>query len=61
MICLLLTYIAACDQGKYPEAERLYQRATGILEEKLGSKHTAVADALNMWAGLFFEQVMPFY
>ncbi len=39
-------------QGKYAEAEPLYQRALGIYETALGPEHPHVADTLENYADL---------
>jgi hypothetical protein len=39
-------------QGRYGEAEPLYQRALAIREKALGPDHPAVARSLNGLAGL---------
>lgn len=44
------------EQGKYAEAEPLYQRAIHTLEQSVGPEHPQVADALNGLAILYFEQ-----
>ncbi len=44
------------DQGKYAEAEPLYQRALDIWEQQLGPEHPLVAYALNGLAILYKEQ-----
>ncbi len=43
-------------QGKYAEAEPLYQRALGIYETALGPEHPYVATGLNNLAGLYHTQ-----
>ncbi|CAM9130011.1 unnamed protein product [Ectocarpus sp. 8 AP-2014] len=43
-------------QGKYAEAESLYERATEIWEKALGPDHPTVANALNNRAGLLYKQ-----
>ena len=43
-------------QGKYEEAEPLYQRSLGIRETKLGKDHPNVASSLNNLAGLYESQ-----
>jgi tetratricopeptide (TPR) repeat protein len=40
------------DQGRYAEAEPLYQRALAIWEEALGPEHPNVATALENYAAL---------
>lgn len=40
-------------QGRYAEAELLYQRALQIGEQQLGLKHTQVGDTLNNLAELY--------
>jgi CHAT domain-containing protein/Tfp pilus assembly protein PilF len=44
------------EQGRYAEAEPLYQRALAIKEKALGSDHPTVATALNDLAELYDEQ-----
>ena len=44
------------DQGKYAEAEPLYQRALAIREKALGSDHPDVAASLNNLAELYRDQ-----
>ncbi len=39
-------------QGKYAEAEPLYQRSLAILEKALGPEHPNVANGLENYAGL---------
>ncbi len=39
-------------QGKYPEAEPLYQRALAIWEKALGPEHPNVATVLENYAAL---------
>ncbi len=39
-------------QGKYAEAEPLYQRALGIVEKALGPEHPHVAQSLENYAAL---------
>ncbi len=41
------------DQGKYTEAEPLYQRALAIWEKALGPEHPNVATSLNNLASLY--------
>ena len=43
-------------QGKYVEAERLYQRALGIREQVLGTDHRDVAETLNNLAIVYHAQ-----
>ncbi len=40
------------NQGKYVEAEPLYQRALGIVEKALGPEHPSVAQSLENYAAL---------
>ena len=40
-------------QGRYAEAEQLYQRALAIQEETLGREHPDVARSLNNLADLY--------
>lgn len=44
-------------QGKYGEAEPLYERALAILEKALGPEHPHVATTLNDQAGSLKTQV----
>ena len=44
-------------QGKYAEAEPLYERSQAIQEEALGPEHPAVAAVLSNRAGLLKSQV----
>ena len=44
------------DQGRYEQAEALYQRALAIREQVLGSEHPQVATSLNNLAGLYQSQ-----
>ena len=44
------------NQGKYDEAEPLYQRALAIREKSLGSDHPDVATSLNNLAVLYSDQ-----
>ena len=53
-------------QGKYTEAEPLYQRALAIYENALGPEHPAVALSLNNLAALYqtrgkYAQAEPLY
>ena len=43
-------------QGKYAEAEPLYQRALAIREKALGPEHPDVANSLNNLAVLYRAQ-----
>ena len=43
-------------QGKYNEAEPLYQRSLSITEKQLGENHPEVATSLNNLAGLYKDQ-----
>ena len=45
-----------CEQGKYGEAEALYERALKISEEKQGRDHPSTANTLNDLAGLCKRQ-----
>lgn len=45
-------------QGKYDEADRLYERAVDTLENGLGLDHPRVADVLDLRASLRKAQVM---
>ena len=44
------------NQGRYAEAEPLYQRALAISEKALGPEHPDVAKSLNNLAELFRAQ-----
>jgi len=44
------------DQGRYAEAEPLYQRSLQISEIQLGKDHPDVATSLNNLAGLYQDQ-----
>ncbi len=44
------------DQGRYDEAEPLYQRSLAILEKALGENHPHVATSLNNLASLYHSQ-----
>jgi tetratricopeptide (TPR) repeat protein len=44
------------EQGKYQQAEPLYQRAVRIFEQELGLEHVMVAYPLNGLADLYTEQ-----
>ncbi|MDA2914716.1 tetratricopeptide repeat protein, partial [Acidobacteriia bacterium AH_259_A11_L15] len=44
------------NQGRYDEAEPLYQRSLAILEQALGPEHRHVASALNNLAGLSYDR-----
>ena len=53
-------------QGKYEQAEPLYQRSLAIKEKALGKDHPSVATTLNNLAGLYkaqgkYEQAEPLY
>jgi len=53
-------------QGKYEQAEPLYQRALAIREKQLGPEHPYTATSLNNLAGLYraqgkYEQAEPLY
>jgi len=43
-------------QGRYAEAEPLYQRSLAIREEFLGPDHRSVAQLLNNFANLYFDE-----
>ena len=45
-----------CTQGKYTEAESLYQRSLVILQNQLGEEHPEVAKTLNSLAELYRTQ-----
>jgi Tfp pilus assembly protein PilF len=44
------------EQGKYAQAEPLYQRALQIREQQVGPDHPHVASALNNLALLSYKQ-----
>jgi tetratricopeptide (TPR) repeat protein len=44
------------NQGKYEEAEPLYQRALDIFEQKLGPNHPHIAFTLHNLANLYRDQ-----
>ncbi len=44
------------DQGRYVEAEPLYQRSLAISEKALGPEHPDVATSLNNLAELYRDQ-----
>ena len=44
-------------QGKYEEAEPLYERCQVIQEKDLGTEHPSVATTLNNWAGFLSDLV----
>lgn len=46
-----------CPQGKFTEAEPLFERSQTIYEKALGCDHPQVAIVLNNRAGLFEKQV----
>jgi tetratricopeptide (TPR) repeat protein len=43
-------------QGRYAEAEPLYQRDLAVIEKALGPDHPDVGTSLNNLAGLYFVQ-----
>ena len=43
-------------QGKYADAEPIYQRSLAIKEKVLGSEHPSVATSLNNLAALYRDQ-----
>jgi tetratricopeptide (TPR) repeat protein len=43
-------------QGKYKEAEPLYQQALALSQKLLGDDHPHVAQSLNNLAGLYYSQ-----
>ena len=54
------------NQGKYDEAEPLYQRALAISEKVLGPDHPDTATSLNNLAGLYnnqgkYDEAEPLY
>jgi tetratricopeptide (TPR) repeat protein len=54
------------NQGKYAEAEPLYQRALAIREQVLGPTHPDVGQSLNNLAALYnsqgkYAEARPFY
>ena len=58
--CLPLTPTASCDQGKYGEAEPLYQRSLAIDTKVYGHDHQKVAEDLKNLAKLLESQVRLF-
>src|SRR5947199_336002 len=44
------------NQGRYAEAEPLYQHCLAILEKALGPEHPNVATGLNNLGGLYYHQ-----
>lgn len=58
---LVLNYdpaaLSTAFQGKYVEAEPLYEGSQAIREKALGPDHPAVAESLNNWAALLEKQV----
>ena len=44
------------EQGKYPQAEPLYQRALRIREQALGPNHADMAYPLTNLANLYYQQ-----
>ena len=53
-------------QGKYEEAEPLYQQALEMLQKLLGTEHPDIATSLNNLAGLYssqgkYEEAEPLY
>ena len=60
------TWHSSTDQGKYEEAEPLYQRALTIREKALGPEHPDTASTLNNLALLYnnqgkYEEAEPLY
>lgn len=51
--------LSAVLQGKYEEAEPLYERSQAIREKVLGPEHPDVAQSLNNRAVLLYAQVRP--
>ena len=49
--------LCATIQGKYDDAERLYERCQGIQETVLGPEHPSLAVTLGALASLYTEQV----
>ncbi len=54
------------EQGRYEEAESLYQRSLEISEQSLDKNHPSVATALSNLAGLYesqgrYDEAEPFY
>lgn len=47
------TFSTTACQGKYAEAEPLYERSHAILSKTLGPGHPHVAATLNNWAAFF--------
>lgn len=44
-------------QGKYTQAEAMYERSHAIREKALGAEHPAVASSLHDWAVALHRQV----
>ena len=51
------TTLSTAFQGKYNEAEPLYERSQAIREKVLGPEHPGVAESLNNRAELLRAQV----
>ena len=52
-----LYHAVHCMQGKYSEAEPLYERCQAIEEKVLGPEHPSLAITLNNRSGLLKNQV----
>jgi len=48
--------VASCDQGRYEEAEPLYQQALALSRELLGKRHPDVASSLFHLGALRYNQ-----
>lgn len=59
--CLVLSFTPtvclSAVQGKFAEAEGMFERSLAIHKKAVGSNHPVVAISLNNWAELFQEQV----
>lgn len=53
----MLSLVFLAWQGKYDEAQPLYERAIVIWEASLGSDHAQVATGLSDLAGTLYAQV----
>ena len=53
-----MTYLANMyyDQGRYDDAESLYEKALAIREKTLGGNHPFVAVSLDNLANLYYQQ-----
>ena len=53
-VCVLaFASVVAQSQGRYAEAQPLYERSLAIWEQTLGADHPSVATSLNNLAGLY--------